>query len=416
MAKVGVESSRTLATFAAGIAAVHVAFSRRRPKIFPCFSRQRTPVLCEAHSSPEKEPQKPEPGILNEVTAPVLLIVLSVLYGGNVPLLKSIDNVAPLTLTAPELLTLRFILASLTLVPWMAVNWRKVAATWKPAVELGLWLWLGFCFQILGLEKTSATSTAIATSLTGPIVQALEVFFDKKPFSPIVGLCSLGTSLGILLFVTAPGAQPPAPEVMSPLKPLVDRVLNFFPLLAPTPKMPHEQWIGAVPGEVLAILGGFFFAVHVWRCNKIVAEGDPSTGLTGDDFNLPVAATSVVVTSAFCLATSLLDSPYPFEQQVDVLSQLDSSIWIQIALTGILCTGFPILAEVFAYKFVDPAVASLIYCTIPLWGTTLGVVFLKEAFGPRSLLAGIIIFVCSIIPSALEFLGRKQAKAVKEGA
>lgn len=342
---------------------------------------------------------KPARCFLNEATAPVLLLVLAVLYAGNFPLLKMIELRSPLSLTPSETLTLRFVLASLTLAPWMVFNWHKVAATFKPGCELGFWLSLGFYCQIQGLQRTTAAGTAVALALTGPIVQVLEILIDKKPFSPLVGLCSLGTTLGIALFVTAQGWQNPSPPQSAEVA---------------SSELSLHGGLQVVLGEVLALLGGFFFAVHCWRATRIVADGDPSTGLSSDEYSLPVAATSLVTTAVMCLSVCLLSSAFSLERQMLVLGDLSLSTWVEIALTGILCTGVPILTEVAAFRHVDPAIASLIYCTIPLWGACLSLVLLKESFGLASASAGVLILVCSILPSTLNYFGVSRAE-VKRG-
>jgi len=344
--------------------------------------------------------------LINEVTAPAVLLVLAVLYGGNVPLLKTVELTAPLNLTAPELLSLRFVAASVVVLPWLVLNWKQVRPVLQPACELGFWLVVGYALQILGLEKTSVSTAAVATALTGPFVQALQIVVDKKPFVPFVGACSLGTLGGIALFATAPGGGE------NPLAPLIERILNFFPLLAQHPRLPHEALLSGVPGEALALGGVFFFAVHVWRSNAVVSEGDKTGELKGDDFEVGLASVQLVVATALCILWSFFDSPFTTSEQFTVLQRLDVNAWGQIAACGVLCTGIPALLELFAFKFVEPAIASLIYCTIPLWGTMLGVFFLHDSFGPQSIAAGLIILSCSFAPSAVELWEkREQASA-----
>jgi len=334
--------------------------------------------------------------LINEVTAPALLLVLAILYGGNVPLLKSVELVAPMNLTAPELLALRFLAAMLAVSPWLLANCTRIRPVLLPACELAFWLFVGYTLQILGLEKTSASTTAVATALTGPFVQIIEFLIDGKQFSPLVAVSSLGTFGGIALFVTAPGGQ------VDPFKPILDRFLNFFPMLAP-PNMPHEALLNGVPGQALAILGALFFAIHVWRSTRLVEKGDPTGELAGD-FEVGLASVQLWAATALCVAFSVLDSPFSTTEQLDVLHRLDSNVWGQIAACGAICTALPAVLELFAFKLVEPAVASLIYCTIPLWGTVLGIVFLHDSCGPQSILAGCIILACSFAPSAAELV------------
>eukprot|EP00438_Fugacium_kawagutii_P033870 Skav201115 [mRNA] locus=scaffold185:369419:374706:+ [translate_table: standard] len=75
---------------------------------------------------------------------------------------------------------------------------------------------------------------------------------------------------------------------------------------------------------------------------------------------------------------------------------------LQILACGVLCTGLPAVVELFAFNYVGPAVASLIYCTIPLWGTFLSVIFLDEKLGPQAIFAAGIILICSFAPSLMD--------------
>jgi len=347
-------------------------------------------------------------GLVDKRTGPALLLLLAVLYGGNVPLLKSIEDIAPLSLTAPELLTLRFLMATVLALPFLATHRSRVRIALSPALELSVWLWIGYFLQILALEKTSASITSVGVACTGVIVQLLELYFDRKPISPVVAVFSAGTLAGVAAFVTSPGGG--SDPGSGPFRPLVDRMLNMYPILAPA-KLPHAVVLDGVPGEVLCVGGAFFFAVHVWRSNKIVvqsAKPEVRGPMSQDEYCLALSALQVVVVMCLCMVTSYFDSPYSLNEQVSVLQRIDFAMWLQIAACGMLCTALPAVLELFAFKVVDPAVASLIYSTIPLWGTCLGVVFLHDAFGTQSICAGIVILVCSLAPSAIDILSKQK--------
>eukprot|EP00913_Durusdinium_trenchii_P014012 g13157.t1 len=72
--------------------------------------------------------------------------------------------------------------------------------------------------------------------------------------------------------------------------------------------------------------------------------------------------------------------------------------------------GLPAVVELFAFKYVGPAIASLIYCTIPLWGTVLSMIFLNEKLGPQAIFAAVIILLSSFAPSLLELQQDEQHK------
>lgn len=411
----------------AGVALAAISRRRCQQQLCRAFTRRRaTPT---AEEGGEEEDGDSGDGFLNGTSAAVLLFILAVLYGGNVPLLKAIETDAPLDITGPQVLTLRFIAVCTLVIPWMLANSQKVGAVIVPATELSLWLWSGYTFQILGLEKTSATIAAITTALVGVTVQALEVAVDGQPLRPAVAASSVGVFAGLWIFATAPGGAE------NPVGTLVNRVLGLFSSLMQQSKpLPHEAVLGGVPGEVLAVLGAALFGVHVWRCNRIVAGSEGQEGPAKGDFELSLAAVQIFVVTLLCFVFSTLDNPYSLDRQLNAVARLSPGVQLQVAACGILCTGLPSVLELYAFKVVPPAVASLIYSTIPLWGTVLGVIFLKDALGPQSIAGGAVILASALGPSLSDifaspgpgaseagdkspcFHGRLQSGALVDGA
>ncbi|CAE7279700.1 unnamed protein product [Symbiodinium pilosum] len=374
-------------------------------------SRMRTAFTVARRSSGVQGPPESESsGFVNEVTAPAILVLMAILYGGNVPLLKTVELEAPMDLTAPELLALRFLAAAVVSLPFFASNSKQVQSLVVPSTELAFWLFFGYVLQILGLEKTSASTCAVATALTGPFVQILEFVVDGKQFTPLVVLCSAGTFAGLALFVLAPSMVTPAP----PLSGAFERLFNFFGLISPKAPLPHEALLKDVPGELLAVAGTFFFAVHVYRSNRLIAQGEEGgskDGPKGDDLAVGLAAVQLVAAALICIVASTIDSPYTTAEQLAVAERLSPGMWAQIVACGLLCTGLPAVVELFAFKFVGPAIASLIYCTIPLWGTLLSVLFLEEKLGPQAILASVLILVSSLGPSIYDIMKPEKEDA-----
>mmetsp|Transcript_16784 Transcript_16784/g.38877 ORF Transcript_16784/g.38877 Transcript_16784/m.38877 type:complete len:493 (-) Transcript_16784:128-1606(-) len=370
---------------------VHMA-ADGHDRLASCVSEE-APLSSGVDMSEEEE--QPGKELLNIYTAPVVLLVLAALYGANVPLLKMIESQtqALVGVTGPELLALRFLSACIVCVPWLACNVDKVQAALKPGFELAVWLWLGYTGQLLALGKTSVALTAICTSLVGVTVQGLEVCLEKQPVRPMVAVSSIGVILGLATFAYIPEAPPSGDP--SPLSQLCHWL---FSLGRPEPVLlPHEVLLSGIPGEAIAVAGAFFFGVHVWRCNRVIA--DAPKGMAGGDFELALAIVQLFVMTLLSLGFSWLDNPLTFSEQVMSLGGLDRDMWIQIAACGIVCTGLPAVVELFAFKVVPPAVAALIYCTIPLWGAGLGIVVLKEPWHLQTLVGALLILVSSLMPS-----------------
>lgn len=235
-------------------------------------------------------------------------------------------------------------------------------------------------------------------------MQAMEIVVDKRPLSSTLLGCSAATIGGVALFVTAPVPAPTGVEGV--VKPLIDRLLGVLSMLKPS-GLPHQAWLAGVPGEALAFAGAFFFALHVWRCTKIISDGDRSKT---QDFAFALAGGQAILVVAFAAAFSYFDSVQSWDVQMAFFGRLGMSLWVQIAACGALCTGLPAILELFAFKVVDPAAAALIYCTIPLWGTCLSVIFLGDSFGLQSSIGGLIILAASMGPSVLEMSSTKDGE------
>jgi len=149
-----------------------------------------------------------------------------------------------------------------------------------------------------------------------------------------------------------------------------------------------------------------------------VERGDKEASASSGSFTFALGATQCILVACLCAVLAYFDSPYTtVEAQVAVLERLGATLWPQILACGMLCTGLPAVVELFAFEVVSPEIASLIYCTIPLWGTVLGVICLKETLGAQSIIAGVIILCCSLAPSVLQILEgqREVAESPKSG-
>lgn len=332
---------------------------------------------------------------LDMFTAPLLLMACAMMYGGNVPILKSLHlEGAP----ALPLLILRFALASAAILPYVAMKLHKTRLVLRQAVELSMYLAVGYVFQILALERASASVTSVCFACTGAMVQMIEFIADGKVLSPVVATCSLITLMGVALFDSGDHSSRITISLESKRESMAPR--PTFPTAA------HDLCRQEARGELMALLATLSFAVHTWRSGKLVAaSGENTLGSSSDAMML--AALQCPLTLIFCFVfISLTNVCRPKSVFLDMPS-LDISGWLQISVCGVICTGLPMILELFAFKLVPPCVASLIYCTIPVWGLSFAVIFLGEAYGPASVVASLIILVSSTGPSLLQVLGRK---------
>src|SRR6266542_1128379 len=94
----------------------------------------------------------PLPGSRASRWGVLLLVGLTAIWGSTFSVMKGvIDNFPP-----ANLMLWRFVIASLVLLPFV----RKGRALWLAAMELALWLWIGYATQIVGLQYTTPNRSA----------------------------------------------------------------------------------------------------------------------------------------------------------------------------------------------------------------------------------------------------------------
>eukprot|EP00443_Scrippsiella_acuminata_P031060 CAMPEP_0115209088 /NCGR_PEP_ID=MMETSP0270-20121206/21558_1 /TAXON_ID=71861 /ORGANISM="Scrippsiella trochoidea, Strain CCMP3099" /LENGTH=375 /DNA_ID=CAMNT_0002622715 /DNA_START=105 /DNA_END=1232 /DNA_ORIENTATION=+ len=221
------------------------------------------------------------------------------------------------------------------------------------AVELSVWLFLGFVAQAIGLQYTTASAGALLGSLTVVVVPLLSLLEGRqivKSTWASVGLALLGTALFV-----GPGAFDGALEGV---------------------------------GDGLELASAVLFAVQLWRCEKI-ARGLPEHRLA-ELTCLQLAL--VTLLSCACLAFEGWSVP----GLLDTMAAWPASEWMQVAVMGLVTTAFCLWAEAQALRDVDAAPAALIYACEPIWGAIFAFLWRGEAPGsPLAIGGGIFLLMAS---------------------
>eukprot|EP00884_Botryococcus_braunii_P020802 jgi/Botrbrau1/7405/Bobra.0112s0006.1 len=275
----------------------------------------------------------------------ILLNVGAALFGSNQVVIKLAE--ADLT---PELLnTLRFGLAALCFAPAIVKGLQK-RELWKPAAELGFWLFGGYTAQALGLMQTTAARGAFTGTFTVLVVPVL------------VGLS--GRSVSMKTWLAAAVA------------------LAGVGLLTNDSAAPNM-------GDALCVLSAILFGVHKWRTESVTAKHkDDTTELIG--LQLGVLALTSGLSSLPLLGNLLANSPG------DVLQGLVDLPWLPLAYMGLATTAFTLWIEMHALKDVSAPLAALIYTAEPLWGGLFAYLVLAERWGPMGWVGAALIIGASL--------------------
>ncbi|MEM2850548.1 MAG: DMT family transporter [Candidatus Bathyarchaeia archaeon] len=131
------------------------------------------------------------------------LLITTVIWGASFVVVKvSVESIPPLTFIAA-----RFIIAFAIL---MVASRRELKENWRthltPAILLGIFLFIGFAFQVWGLQRTSAANAGFITGLSVVLVGLLDVVVNKRLptiytlvgfISALVGLLFLSLNLNL---------------------------------------------------------------------------------------------------------------------------------------------------------------------------------------------------------------------------
>ncbi len=248
----------------------------------------------------------------------------------------------------------RFALGTLCLLPFLILGKRGASAAsagkhadlsplaktaW--AALAGLVLFLGASLQQVGLVTTTAANAGFITSLYVILV-------------PLIGVC-FGRPSGLRIWLGA-----------------VLAVVGLFILS-----------VGAgftmAPGDLLQLVGAFFWAGHILLINRLVARMEA----------LEIAVGQFATCSLLSLVVALVREPAPFAGLVPAA--------IPILYGGLLSIGIAYTLQIVAQKTAHPAHASIILSMEALFAGVGGVLFLREPLTLRLVLGGLLMLAGMII-------------------
>lgn len=267
-----------------------------------------------------------------------LLVLMCALWGATFPLVKALLKVV----NAFELLSLRFLFASCFSLPFvLPLIRRQKAKKLVKVLVLGVFLWLAYVAQTVGLEFTTPSKSAFITGLYivfTPVFAALiarQKITKSLYISVLLALVGLFLVSGISLSETS----------------LVNK------------------------GDLITVVSAIAFALQIVMTSILVKDIDMRL-ITG--FQM-----FVVFLLSFAMTSFSISFDYPF--------------WVLASLVFLGTVGgyVAILVETYGLKYVDPGTASIIFTLEPIFAFVLSVSLLKETLTLR-VLFGFAFIIASI--------------------
>ena len=278
------------------------------------------------------------------------LFSAALLWGISFVVMKNVlENIPTL-----YILAIRFLGATLILLPLCARKLKNFDKKYLVGGALmGAVMLVAYIFQTYGLRLTTPGKNAFLTSTYCVIVPFLYWFMLKKRPDRFNAIAAAVCIIGI----------------------------GFISL---------DGNLGIGTGDLLTIICGFFYALHIVLTTRYIAGRDPVMLAMAQFFTSGVLA---------LLCALVIESP--------PTSVTSADIWGMAYLT-IVCTAGCIVMQVFGQKYTPPSQAAVIMTFESVFGAISSVILFAEILTPRLLIGFALTFAAVLISETkLEFLRKK---------
>lgn len=294
------------------------------------------------------------------------LLTATLIWGATFTIIKgALRDASPLVF-----ISLRFIFAALILLPFLFKVLKSIS---KPAlmggILLGIFYFLGFSTQTIGLNYTSATKSGFITGTFVLFTPVLQIILERKPPSK-------GSVIGILLVITG----------LIFLSSSGTSLLSVF----------SEIGEGFNLGDLFTLLCAFFFSLYVVSLDIISKKFDYKPLVF-----LQIAVTGVCgIIFAVILSIIGLETPH---------LELNANLLFAVGYTSILATIVTTIIMTKYQKLILPARAGIIYSLEPIFSAIVAFFVLREKISNFGFIGGALIFSGLLVS---EMIDKKNEQAV----
>lgn len=132
-------------------------------------------------------------------------------------------------------------------------------------------------------------------------------------------------------------------------------------------------------GDLLALLSGVFYALHISAVGKFGSKKDPIL--------ITILQFAFCALYAWAAAFLLDDFPVP----------VDWNVAPQVLYLAVFCTALALLLQNIGQKYADPSRASILMSTESVWGVILSMIFLQEKVTAKMAIGFALIFISVLI-------------------
>jgi len=293
--------------------------------------------------------------------ARLLLLLAASLYGTNFTFVKILDENIPLEIGT----ALRFTLAAAVTLPVLLFQTNNEVVVEETSIrtekemvgdqsfgvllggaEIGLWNFIGYISQAIGLQTTPASTSAFICSLAVVIVPILDFLAGKKILSrEIIGAVLAVVGIGFL-----------------ELDGLHEELVAGHSLLS--------------SGTLYSLIQPIAFGIGFWRMEHYTRKY-PTGGMQLTSSQLCSIASLMIMSLVY---TSGGIGGLPDASQF-VVWLSNPTILGAVLWTGVITTALTVFIETIALKTLSAAETTMVYSTEPIFGSAFAATMLGESMG-----------------------------------
>ena len=277
------------------------------------------------------------------------LLTATLIWGATFTIIKNaLHDVSPLIF-----ISLRFSFAALLLLPFLFRALKNInKSLLLGGTLLGIFYFLGFSTQTVGLNYTSATKSGFITGTFVLFTPVLQIILERKPPSKgsIIGIILV---MAGLIFLSSTGTS----------------LLSVF----------SEIGEGFNIGDFFTLLCAFFFSLYVVYLDIISKKFDYKPLVF-----LQIAVTGICgIIFAVILSFFGLETPH---------LELTANLVFAVGYTSILATIITTILMTKFQKLILPARAGIIYSLEPIFAALVAFFVLREKISNFGFIGGALIF------------------------
>ena len=288
-----------------------------------------------------------------------LILLVTFFWGVTFPLIKiALEYISPVVFLA-----LRFSVSAIMLVPFILKSRRllerRIA---RIGITAGIFLFLGYYFQTVGLEYTTAANSGIITGIYVVLLPFISFAYLKIRASKLDVVASALAFAGLFIMSASSLA-------------LKNSTVDL--------------------GDILTVICGVAYAVQIAYVSKY------SGGLDSTVFTFYQILTVAVLSAVFIPTYST------------ALLTLNTMVVFVIVFTALFGGVLAYFITTKALIYVEPTSAGIIFVGEPIFAAISAVVIGGEVLGPLTIMGGSVMVFAMLLTSVDKYLSHRRALTVR---